>query len=588
MTALFCPRAVKSTYTPDTIATAKNNKMSKKDAKTKMDHGKNHNVSGISVEVKTLGRSYSLMVYERESILDALMKTDTSYSAVCGGTGRCGKCKIKLLEGNLPVTESDKQHFTDSELEGGLRLACRAFPKESVKVELLFNKEDSFEVVTEHGRNRKTSARNSDNNSTWNDACSSTCDFTRNAVRDKEGSFGIAIDIGTTTIAMQLISLGSEGIVGTYTALNRQRRFGADVIARIEASVKGHQEELRELIREDLKKGVCSLVQEAGIFADTVTEMVIAGNTTMIHLLMGYDCKGLGSYPFTPVNIKLIEGTYEDVLGDTFLHAKVRILPGISVFVGGDIVSGLYEQDMDRGKEYSLLIDFGTNGEMALGNKEKLLVTSTAAGPAFEGGNIRYGVGSVKGAIVGVAIGDNGTEVKTIADKVPIGICGTGVIEAVAELLRLGLVDETGCMDDFYFEEGYPLAETADGSTIYLTQKDIREIQLAKAAVRAGLETLFLRYGITKEEVSRVYLAGGFGFNLNCRKAVEIGLLPEELEDKVEIIGNSSLSGAVKCLIEQDGWKRITKLAEGAQEIALSADLDFNRLYMEHMGFERR
>ena len=529
-----------------------------------MDCCKSHNIPGIPVEVKSLDGSYSIMVYEKESILDALMKADTSYSAVCGGTGRCGKCKIKLLEGNLPVTESDKQHFTDSELENGLRLACRAFPEESVKVELLFYKENDFEIVTEHAKNRTTS------------------------MRKQKGNFGIAVDIGTTTIAMQLISLDSGEIVETYTALNRQRRFGADVIARIEAAVKGHQEELRELIREDLKKGIHSLVREAGVFAETVTELAIAGNTTMIHLLMGFDCRGLGSYPFTPVNIKLIESTYEDVLGDTFLHANVRIMPAISVFVGGDIVSGLYEQDIDCDKEYSLLIDFGTNGEMALGNKERLLVTSTAAGPAFEGGNIRYGVGSVKGAIVGVTIVDSGTEVRTIADEAPIGICGTGVIEAVAELLRLGLVDETGCMDDFYFEDGYPLAEAADGSTIYLTQKDIREIQLAKAAVRAGIETLFLRYGITKKEVSRVYLAGGFGFNLNCRKAVEIGLLPKELEDKVEIIGNSSLSGTVKCLIERDGWERVMKLAEGAQEITLSADQDFNRMYMECMGFEIR
>lgn len=538
--------------------------MSKEDVKIRMEHCKNYNISGIPVEVETLGHSCSLMVYEKESILDALMKTDTSYSAVCGGAGRCGKCKIKLLEGNLPVTESDKQHFTDNELERGLRLACRAYPKESVKVELLFGMEDEFEIVAEHAQNRTTSIQ-----------------------KQKEG-FGIAVDIGTTTIAMQLISLGSGEIVGTYTALNRQRCFGADVIARITAAIKGHQEELRELIQEDLKKGIHSLVRQAEVSTDTVTELAIAGNTTMIHLLMGYDCKGLGSYPFTPVNIKLIERTYEDVLGDTFLCAKVRILPGISVFVGGDIVSGLYEQNMDCDKKYSLLIDFGTNGEIALGNKDKLLVTSTAAGPAFEGGNIRYGVGSVGGAIVGVTIGDNRTEVKTIADKAPIGICGTGVIEAAAELLRLGLVDETGCMDDLYFEDGYPLAETSDGSAIYLTQKDIREIQLAKAAVRAGLETLFLRYGITEEEVSRVYLAGGFGFNLNCCKAVEIGLLPEELEDKVEIIGNSSLSGAVKCLMEQDGWERVTKLAEGAQEIVLSTDRDFNQLYMEHMGFERR
>ena len=306
--------------------------MSKKDVKPEMDHCKNHYISGIPVEVKDSDHSCSLMVYEKESILDALMKADASYSAVCGGTGRCGKCRIKLLEGNLPVTESDKQHFTDSELESGFRLACRAYPEESIKVELLFYREDDFEVVTEYAQNRTTSMRKQEGSfGTAVDIGTTT----------QDGIYGIAIDIGTTTIAMQLVSLSSGEIAGTYTALNRQRRFGADVIARIEASAKGHQEELRELIREDLKKGIHSLVREAGIFTDTVTKLAIAGNTTMIHLLMGYDCNGLGSYPFTPVNIKLIESTYEDVLGDTFLHAKVNILPGVSVFVGGDIVSGL-------------------------------------------------------------------------------------------------------------------------------------------------------------------------------------------------------------------------------------------------------
>lgn len=533
---------------------------------------KNHRTSGVLVEVKNEEKVFSLMVSEKESVLEALTRADSSYSAVCGGTGRCGKCKIRILEGSLPVTESDRYHFTDEELEAGLRLACRAYPEEPVKAELLFGKEDDFVVVSEHEQNQSSLLHRQD----------------RASCRQEQGrSFGIAIDIGTTTIALQLVSLDTGEIAGTYTALNHQRRFGADVISRMEASVEGRGEELRRLICEDLKKGIHSLVQNTWIDPDTVTKIAIAGNTTMIHLLMGYDCEGLGRYPFTPVNIKMVESTYEKLLGETFLHARVRILPGISVFVGGDIVSGLYANNMDRDEEYSLLIDFGTNGEMALGNKERILVTSTAAGPAFEGGNIQYGVGSVSGAIVGVSIGDhNEAEVKTIADKAPIGICGTGVIEATAELLRVGLMDETGCLEERYFENGYPLTEAADGSVIYLTQKDIREIQLAKSAVRAGLETLFLRFGITREEVSRVYLGGGFGFHLNCHKAIEIGLIPEEFADKVEIIGNSSLSGAVKCLLEQDSWDRVTKIAEYAQEVGLSADKDFNRLYMEYMGFE--
>lgn len=527
---------------------------------------KSRQVPDIPVEVKTSEKIYSLVVSEKESVLEALTKADSSYSAVCGGIGRCGKCKIRILEGSLPVTESDRSHFTAEELEAGLRLACRAYPEEPVKVELLFDKEDDFVVVAEHGQNQPSFMSG----------------------QGQEGRFGIAIDIGTTTIAMQLVSLDKGAIAGTYTALNRQRRFGADVISRMEASVKGHGKELRRLICEDLKKGIHYLVQNAGIEPDVVTEIAIAGNTTMIHLLMGYDCKGLGVYPFTPVNIALAESTYEDLLEENYLRARVRILPGISVFVGGDIVSGLYANNMDHDTGNSLLIDFGTNGEMALGNKDRILVTSTAAGPAFEGGNIQCGVGSVKGAIVGVSIQNhNRVEVKTIGDQVPIGICGTGVIEASAELLRVGLLDETGCLEELYFEEGYPLTESADGSMLYLTQKDIREIQLAKSAVRAGLETLFLRFGIAKEEVSKVYLAGGFGFHLNCQKAIEIGLLPEKFEDKVEIIGNSSLSGALRCLLEPDSWDRVSRIAGCAREVSLSSDKDFNRLYMEYMSFGR-
>ena len=232
------------------------------------------------------------------------------------------------------------------------------------------------------------------------------------------------------------------------------------------------------------------------------------------------------------------------------------------------------------------MIDLGTNGEIALGNREKILVTSTAAGPAFEGGNIAFGVGSIEGAISGVTIDEDGPHIRTIADKEPVGICGTGVIEAVSELVKAELVDETGCLEEGYFDDGYPLAVQKDGTQIVLTQEDIREIQLAKAAVRAGVETLFLRYGITKEEVSHVYLAGGFGFKLDHSKAIQIGMLPQDFADKIETVGNSSLGGAVKFLMEKESRDRVDAIGSGAQEINLSADKDFNQLYMDAMYFE--
>ena len=539
------------------------------------------NIPDIPVKFYNGQNVFTLQIKDGQSILSALMEADDSYTAVCGGRGYCGKCRIKVLEGYLPITTSDKECFSERELQMGMRLSCKAFPAEPLSVEINFKGETDFQVLTEYA-----------------EGDSAAGDETKAAAegigRDASGRYGIAIDIGTTTIAVQLLSLDSGARISTYSAINHQRSFGADVISRIKASTEGKKAELRASIQHDLVQGIRQVLEQAKAaisaevpIADRVQEIVIAGNTTMIHLLMGYDCKSLGEYPFTPVNIKPIEGTCSEIFGDDLLEARVRIVPGISTFVGGDITAGVYSCGMDGQESYSMLIDLGTNGEMALGNKDKMIVTSTAAGPAFEGGNIEWGVGSLEGAIAGVKIVDGKAQVRTIGDKTPIGICGTGVIETVAELIKAELVDETGCLDDDYFDDGFPLAVTENGEEIVFTQQDVREIQLAKAAVRAGIETLFLRYGITKEQVEHVYLAGGFGFKLDCEKAIEIGMIPAEFADKVQAVGNSALGGAIKCLLSEEGWKRMERIGMESDEINLSADKDFNQFYMEYMYLER-
>lgn len=261
------------------------------------------------------------------------------------------------------------------------------------------------------------------------------------------------------------------------------------------------------------------------------------------------------------------------------------LLPGISAYVGADIVSGLYACGFEKKEEVCLLIDLGTNGEMAIGKKDRILVTSAAAGPAFEGGNITWGTGSVASAICSVRIQGEQAEVKTIQEKPPLGICGTGVVETAVELVRAGIMEDNGRMEERYFEEGYPLARTEDQRTIVFTRKDVREIQLAKAAIRAGVETLLLRYGIQKEEVSKVFLAVGFGCRLDKEKAVAIGLLPEEFRDKIETVGNSSLCGAMRYLREETMDSSLETIVANASEINLSADHDFNEFYMEYMMF---
>ena len=535
-----------------------------------------------------------------ESLMDGLLREGFYISAVCGGKGRCGKCKVRVLVGTAAVTSEDEKFFTVAELNAGWRLSCLLFPTEDLTIAFDFNDESEFEAVSGFAE-EKFHTNGQDINSLSSELPENRDGSENSKGKENQGQkrCDIAIDIGTTTIAFQL--LGEDGqVVDTVTAINSQRKYGADVISRIQASVDGKKNQLQQSIRRDLQRGISSLLETGEYSLKQVQKVYIACNTTMSHLLMGYDCESLGLYPFTPVNIDFIRGTAEEILGIS-TDAEVVILPGISTYVGGDIVAGIYACDMLESEEVCLLVDLGTNGEMALGNGERLLVTSTAAGPAFEGGNLTWGMGSVAGAICSVGLERerqaDGTDtaidcavmsvhVETIRNQSPIGICGTGVIEAISEMLQEEIIDEMGLLDEDYFEDGFPLATTDKGEQIVLTQKDIRELQLAKAAVRAGIETLCLRYGVRKEQVSKVYLAGGFGYRLDVEKAMTIGMLPEEFAGRIVAVGNSALAGAKKLGQDMHGEDVLQKIVNISEEIGLSTDKDFNELYMEHMMFE--
>lgn len=522
-------------------------------------HCRLRNIPDTEVVVHRGAETKTILVKEGESLLDAFIRQEIYISAPCGGKGRCGKCGIQVLNGNTWISDEDKKIYSEEELDAGWRLSCCLYPTEELEVSVSQSDESLFEAVGE--------TENTEESGT------------------EESFYHVAVDIGTTTIAMSLIGGESGKVFRTVTSVNSQRAYGADVISRIQASVDGKKEELKKSIQKDLQDSMEKLLKETGVSGEDVGKIVIGGNTTMGHLLMGYDCDTLGVFPFTPVNIDFIKGT-EEILGtDRFGKKEVVLLPGISTYVGGDIVSGMYAYDFTEKEDVCMFIDLGTNGEMGIGNKEKILVTSTAAGPAFEGGNITWGMGSVPGAICSVKLEGTEAEVKTIRDEAPQGICGTGVVETAAELVREEIVDETGALDEDYFDDGFPLAKTPDGKEIVFTQKDVREIQLAKAAVRAGVETLLLRYGIKKEEVSKVYLAGGFGYKLNTDKAIAIGMIPEEWQDHIVAVGNSSLSGACKYLKDENGDKTIEKLVSISEEVNLSADKEFNEFYMNEMFF---
>lgn len=542
---------------------------------------------GFKITVKKDGATQMIFVAQQESLMDALLRENYYISAVCGGKGRCGKCKICVLKGHAAITTEDGKFFSEEELAQGWRLSCMLYPTEDLTIAFDLKDELEFDVVSAYDAEGYPGNAQSLSGNMLQVEENSICENCRvdTAKVAGRGNYEIAIDIGTTTLAFQLLDKSDRRIVNTVTAINNQRKYGADVVSRMQASIDGKKDELQQSIRKDLQSGISKLLEECDVKLEQIARIAIGCNTTMGHLLLGYACDSLGVYPFTPVNIELVRRSMQEIIGMDG-GAEVMVLPGISTYVGGDIVAGLYSCDFDKKDEVCLLVDLGTNGEMALGNREKILVTSTAAGPAFEGGNISWGMGSVAGAICSVRLEDGKAQVQTIREKAPVGICGTGVIEAIAELLREELVDGTGLLDEEYFVDGFPLAQTPDGETIVLTQKDIRELQLAKAAVRAGVETLLLRYGITKKQVKKIYLAGGFGYRLDTEKAIDIGMLPEEFADRIQAVGNSCLAGVVKYLQEERAEEAMQRLVQISEEINLSNDKDFNENYMEAMMFD--
>ena len=613
---------------------------------------------GIVLEDGT--KMWEIRVRQGESLMQAMRREGFLTNAVCGGNGRCGKCGVLVREGNASVSAKDRQFFQKKELEDGWRLACTLFPAEQLRLSWRQPESQSFEILAEfYGNAAKKREQNTDGDP--------HPDGKTDAYRaerfpaggglgpegkmsargedrlpsagsglqpdEKTGTFCVAVDIGTTTLALALLEEGGKTANGgknrsersplhAVTLLNSQRSYGADVISRIQQSVAGQGRALQTCMQRDLRQGLGQLTEEYGIALDAVRRIAISANTAMLHLLMGYECDTLGVYPFTPVNVDRIQanggllegnGAYagketsskgkaaleNDVRPElvkqtengqekhsiSWEKIKVDLLPGVSTFVGADIVAGMSACGFRESEEVCLLVDLGTNGEMALGNRERILVASTAAGPAFEGGNIAWGIGSVRGAICSVIIEGGRAAVRTIQDAPPVGICGTGVVETTAELLRTGLLDETGLLAEAYFEEGFPLARTAEGKQISFTQKDVREFQLAKAAVRAGIETLLARYGISAKQVVRIYLAGGFGYRLDWRKAMAIGMLPDGFSGRIHAVGNAALAGTAGYLQSKKGEESSLFLPGICEEVPLATDACFNELYLQHMMF---
>lgn len=498
----------------------------------------------------------------QETLGEALRRAGYPVEFPCGGRGTCGKCRCQVVAGRTELSEEEKKLLTKEELERGERLLCRCVFLTDGAVRLP-ESSGAIAGASLMGRTTRTGQEPS-----------------AEAGRDYE----VAVDIGTTTIAMALRECGSGQVTEAITKNNSQRCYGADVLSRVAAAKEGHQKEMQMLVWQDVLAGLDTLMAGKN---GRVRRMAVAANTTMQHIFAGDSCEGLGAAPFTPVSLALRRYTGAELypkIPQEYANLEVILLPGISAFIGADIVSGMYACEMVKSSKPVLLLDIGTNGEMVLGDENGFLATAAAAGPALEGAGISCGTAGVAGAVNSVSLLGNRMVMHTIGEKKPVGLCGTGVLELAYELVKQGIVDKTGTFQENYRENGYPVAVTADGKQLAFTQEDMRQLQMAKAAIRSGIELLLTEKGLSPEEVSAVYLAGGLGYKLNAYKAAGIGLLPVKLRDKAVAVGNSSLSGALKYL-EQSEDDKLKQLVERTREMNLAAHPGFESLYYQNMNF---
>lgn len=404
---------------------------------------------------------------------------------------------------------------------------------------------------------------------------------------DGEG-YALAIDIGTTTVVAYLCDMKDSRIVATISRINAQVPFGLDVISRIKYCMD-HEDGLdaqHEAITSQLNGFISAITDKAGIDRKAITRTVIAGNTTMEHLFTRENPVGMGVIPFTPAS--LFGKSYHPQKLGLNLDTELYIAPCVSAFVGGDITSAILASGMLEKEGYSLLIDIGTNGEIVLGGKDGFFTTSTAAGPAFEGAQIEFGSGGVAGAINKVYPLQGKIAYDTIGDEPAMGICGSGLIDAVAIMLDTGLLDATGRIlkdHPLYTEyKGEPAFALADGK-IYITQKDIRMLQPAKSAIAAGVRTLLKQAGKTVEDIQNVYLAGGFGNYMDRESALKIGLLPPLPVDRIIPIGNAAGTGALLAALRKDNIETLMRIRDMCTAVDLATDLYFMDQYVECMYF---
>ena len=521
-----------------------------------------------------------IMAEGGELLSELLASAHLPVEMPCGGRGVCGKCRVLVngkeelacryvIGSDIEVVLPDRGEIVS---ETGISFESAAGKNAGESVGKNAGESVGKNAGESVGKNAGESVGESVGKNAGENAGESVG---KNAGENVGGNAGesvgdelsFALDIGTTTLALALVSSKDSSVKGVYTSGNPQRAFGADIMTRIEYCRRNSGAKLTSAVVD----GINRLVKKSGV--SSVGTMYVAGNVTMLHLLFSEDCSSIGVAPYTPVFLESREYPAE-ALGIEGVR-RVVSLPSVSSFVGADIVAGMNYTGLPAPGNYSLLVDLGTNAEIVLFSDSSAVASAAAAGPCFEGANISSGMSATRGAVRAFYIDENGVRrAETIENAPAAGICGTGLVDIVAELLRTGEIDETGYMECSEYE-------VADGVT--LTQDDVRQFQLAKSAVFSAMISLMKNENVSFDDIGHLYISGGFSAGINPRSAVRCGLLPAELAEKITVLNNSSLLGTVKFASEKND---LSVYIRNTRYIDLSSDAFFSGLFIENMMFD--
>jgi uncharacterized 2Fe-2S/4Fe-4S cluster protein (DUF4445 family) len=554
------------------------------------------------VQVSFKQANVSIDVKKGTTILEAARKAGIVIESPCNGTCTCGKCLVKIDSDSLVnVVQKAKRHTVTQEGTGYV-LACQSEISGDISITDIPDLANQNLKILNHGQSL-AQERNNFITKQYNESIDSTAIYADGELLGTEKgnttytNNGVIVDIGTTTLVVSLIDINTGRELASVSALNPQATYAQDVLSRIHfAGDKSGLAVMYTGLIQEINRMITEVAKKAMIKKNYIYEVVFSGNTCMLHLAININPAPLGKYPYTPV---ITGGKYVRTVEHNLDVAEFGLIylpPIISSYVGADITSGILACKLDEQKGITLFVDIGTNGEMVLAVNGKLISTSTAAGPAFEGMNITHGMRAGLGAIESFEIKANEICIETIGGTEAVGICGSGLLDIVGELVAHGIIDKNGKLKDpkevdlpWFLKERLVKLDNKVifklSKQVWLSQKDIRQVQLAKGAVRSGIEFLLSSEGINAAMVDRVLIAGSFGYHLRVKSLINLGLLPAEFEAKVTMVGNTSKSGGQAFLLNKAYRREMLKLVKKVGVIELANYQDFDKVFVKCLGF---